>query len=255
MSRIKILTTLVITAITLFLISGCVAAENPVDIDYEPYYLIEENCDEFLISGYDEVDYEMIKDEKAAELWREAYDSLLRRYIGQAQSFLLHDINGTGIPEVFVFESGKNSFDRVALYTFFEEVPVLVAESFGGMGTGWGWSLLQSGEGVIENGGYSALWTVSHLILVGTELVTVQQGFVPLDPMSDYEALGYFLAPVWDYYLGTGVLPEIPSVTREEFNSAFPEKLEEWESKYLQLTEVNIQSELAVEMCDEQYKH
>ena len=247
MNRIKILINLVITSVTLFLFSGCTG--NPFDmtfdIDDEPYCLTEENYDEFLVSGCEEVEYETIEDEKPAESWWDAYGSLLRSYIGQAQSFLLFDINGTGIPEAFVFQTGRYSSDRVSLYTFFEEAPVLVAESFGGMGTGWGWSLLQSGEGVIENGGYSALWTVSHLILVGTELVSVQQGFILFDPSSDYEALGYFLAPVWDYYMGTGILPEIPSVTREEFNSAFPEKLEEWEDKYLQLTEANIQSELA----------
>ena len=182
---------------------------------------------------------------KAAEPWQEAYGSLLRGYIGQAQSFLLHDLNGTGIPEVFVFRSGINSDGRIALYTFFEGTPVLVEISYGGMGTGWGWSLVRSGEGLIQNGGYSALRTISHLILVGRELVTVQHGFIPLDPMRDYEAIGYFLAPWRDYHLRTGTHPGIPGVTQEEFNRAFPERLEGWEDKYLQLTEANIQSALA----------
>ena len=168
------------------------------------------------------------------EPWQEAYGRLLRSYISEAQYFILCDINGAGIPEVFIIV-----YDMVHLYTFFENESVFVAANVGGFGTGWGWSLAQSGQGLISDGGYAALLTISHQILVGRELVTVQQGFVQFDPMQNYAIMGHFLAPFEDYYLGTGILPEIPGVTSGEFWEAFPERLGDWQD--YPLTEGHIQ--------------
>ena len=63
MSRIKILTTLVITAITLFLISGCATAGNQNEIDDNPYDLTEIILDDTPILGDDMEKNEVIENE------------------------------------------------------------------------------------------------------------------------------------------------------------------------------------------------
>ena len=63
MSRIKILITFIVTAITLLLIQGCATTGNQIDIDDKPYGITEIILDDTPILSDDMVEKEVIKNE------------------------------------------------------------------------------------------------------------------------------------------------------------------------------------------------